>query len=154
MRDDNKMKEKSSNEQYTNMQQAGAMQQMQANTDALPVQANPNMMPVQANMEAAMPAMNVAPMMPMMCCPYLMNMQCPMMYGQNVMGAGTMNNMMYGGISPAASSNSGLLPASGANGMYNPMQNMGNAGTMPAMGNMPGMGGMPYMNQYYPMSGM
>lgn len=99
-----------------------------------PVQTLPETLPVQPNPAAVMPsAMNQMPIMsqmpnmvqmpmmsqmtsmgqmPMMCCPYLMNMQCPMTFGQNVMGMNMLNNMMNPAVSPA-SGDMGKLPGMG-----------------------------------------
>lgn len=136
MKEDAKMKENMNVEPTGTMPQVGAMQQMQAAPNVLPAQAYPNTMPVQQmNNMGVMPAMTNQ--MPIVCCPYLMNMQCPLTYGQNVMGANMMNNLMYPGVSPIMGNVSPVLGAA-ENGMNQ----------------MPGMGIMPAMNQYYPMGGM
>lgn len=135
MKEDVKMKENMNVEPMGTMPQVGAMQQMQAAPKVLPMQAAPNVLPMQPNPMGVMPSM-MNPM-PAMCCPYLMNMQCPMTYGQNVMGMNMMNNPMYPGVNPMA-------------GNMNPMLGAANNGMNP----MPGMGMMPAMNQYYPMGGM
>lgn len=169
MKEDVKMKEKMNAEPTGTMPQVGPMQHMQANpsvspvqtiANVSPVQAVPNVSPVQAapnilpaqTMPNALPAqMNNAGVMPsmmnqmpIMCCPYLMNMQCPMTYGQNVMGM--MNNQMYPGVSPV-SGNMGPM-----NGNAGPVLGAANNG----MNAFPGMGVMPAMsnNQYFPMGGM
>lgn len=134
------------------MQNAPIISPMQTAPNVLPMQYAPNEMPMQQSPMGVMPSMmNQMPMqsspmgvmpsmmnqMPMMCCPYLMNMQCPMTYGQNVMGMNMMNNPMYPGVSPISGNMSPVLGAS-------------NKGMDP----MPGMGMMPTMSQYYPMGGM
>jgi len=136
MKEDDKMKENMNVTPTGTMPKVGAMQQMQAAPNMLPAQANQNAMPMQQpNNMGVMPAM--MNQMPMMCCPYLMNMQCPMTYGQNVMGMNMMNNLMYPGVSPISGNMSPVLGAA-ENGMNS----------------MPGMGMMPATNQYYPMGGM
>ena len=126
MKEDVKMKENSIVQPMGTMPEVGAMQQMQA---------APNYMPMQSNPMEVMPTM--MNQMPVMCCPYLMNMQCPMTYGQNVMGMNMMNNPMLPGVSPATGNMSPVLGAAN-NGMNG----------------MPGMGMMPPRNPYYPMGGM
>ena len=145
MKEDVKMKENMNVEPTGTMPHVGAMQNMQAMPNVLPMQNAPSSMPMQSNPMGVMPSMmNQMPVMPsmmnqmpMMCCPYLMNMQCPMTYGQNVMGMNMMNNPMYQGVSPIS-------------GNMNPVLGAANNG----MNAMPGMGMMPAMNQYYPMGGM
>lgn len=133
MKEDVKMKENMNAEPTGAMPQVGAMQQMQAAPNALPAQAYPNIMPAQqTNKMGVMPSM--MNQVPVICCPYLMNMQCPMTYGQNVMGANMMNNLMYPGVSPMTGNMSPVLGAAES-----------------GMNSMPGMGVMPAANQYYPM---
>ena len=135
MKEDIKMKENlNALEPTGTMPQVGAMQHMQAAPNVLPVQTAPNALPMQQGPMGVMPS--VMNMVPMMCCPYLMNMQCPMTYGQNVMGMNMMNNPMLPGVSPVTGNMNPVLGAAG-NGM--------NA--------MPGMGVSPSFNQYYPMGG-
>lgn len=108
-----------------------------------PMQYAPNQMPVQQYPAGVMPSMmNQAPLM---CCPYLMNMQCPMTYGQNIMGMDMMNNGMPSGINPY-SGNLGTMQ-----GNMNPVPGIAGSG----MNGMPDAGTMPVMNnRYFPMGGM
>jgi len=136
MKEDVKMKENMNIEPTGTMPQVGAMQQMQAAPNVLPAQAYPNTMPAQqmSNM-GVMPSM--MSQVPVICCPYLMNMQCPMTYGQNVMGANMMNNLMYPGVSPISGKMNPVLGA--AENVMDPMM---------------GMGTMPASSPFYPMGGM
>ncbi len=170
-----KMKENIFAEPVGTMPLVGAMQQMQASPNISPAQTVPNVspvqtipggnvspvqtlpetMPAQPNPAAVMPsAMKQMPMMnqmpnmvqmPMMCCPYLMNMQCPMTYGQNVMGMNMMNNMMYPAVSPA-SGGMGYIPGT-SNPVLGAAEKTMNA--YPGMGTMPGMGTLPAMDNRY-----
>jgi hypothetical protein len=126
MKEDVKMKENIATEPMGTMPQVGAMQQMQAAPGVSPIQPNPM---------GVMPSM-MNPM-PMMCCPFLMNMQCPMTYGQNVMGTSMMGNPMFPGVSPISGNVSPVMGA--ANSSMDPMY---------------GMGMTPAMSRYYPMGGM
>ena len=146
MKEDVKMKENMNAEPMGTMPHVGAMHQMQAAPNVLPVQPNlmgtmPSMMSNMGTMPSMMSNMGTMPSMmnsmPVMCCPYLMNMQCPMTYGHNVMGMNMMNSPMHPGASPIS-------------GNMNPMLGAANYGMNP----MPGMGMMPAMNQYYPMGGL
>lgn len=170
-----KMKEKTNIEPKGTMPLVGAMQDMQAkpgqlpaqtapklspmqgadNKDLFPAQTLPAGIPVQSSKSELMPyMMNPMPVMnqmPMMCCPYLMNMQCPMLYGQDVMGMDMMKNgnMGYMPVNVHGNPNPVLGASNPVLGASNPVLGASNN----SMNAYPGMGMMPVTNNpYFPIN--